>query len=73
MADCIHKMRYAFLPGNAADKQDIGNSDVHAIFCQCRCIRCLLVFGQIDAVVDDMNSVRIDTRIGAQNVGFRSL
>ncbi len=61
-------MSDAFLPGDAADKQDVRHGRVHSVFGQGGGVGGFPVFDQIDAVVDDVDAGRVNVRVGAQDV-----
>ena len=53
-------MRDAFLARDAADEQDIGDGGIDAVVGERFGLGGLLIFGEIDAVVDDVDAVGID-------------
>ena len=66
-------MRHALLPGDAAHEKHVGHCWIDAILGQRRGLAGLLVLGQIDAVVDDMNARRVDVGVRTLNIDLRAL
>ena len=66
-------MSDALLTCDSTYEQDVWQGRIYTVFGQ-RCgIRCLLIFIEIYAVIDDMHSFGTDVGVCAQNVFFRSL
>lgn len=72
VTDGVYKMRHAFLACDAAHEQDIRLAEIDTEAGQRGCIAGLLILREIDAVVDDVNAIRINIRISPEDVRLRS-
>src|SRR6476660_8551495 len=63
IANGIYQMCYALLPCNPAYKQDVRDSGIYAMIKQRLILIRFLIFSQIDSVIDDMDTVRINVGI----------
>jgi hypothetical protein len=68
VTNCVHEMCHAFLSSDSADEQDVGNSRIDPIITQSTGLNGFSIFDQIDAVIDDMNSIGLHVWIGPQDV-----
>ena len=73
VADGFDEVGDALLAGDAADEEDVGLGGVDAVFYEGGGAGGLLVFGEVDAVVDDVDAGGIDVGIGAEDVGLGAL
>jgi hypothetical protein len=60
----------ALLPGDAADEENVWLARVDTVLKQGVVGRGLLIFVEVDAVVDDVDSAWVDVRIGLLDIGL---
>ena len=72
IGNSVDQMRHALLSSDTANEQDIGHGRIHPIVGQCPYLRNLLVFGRIDPIINDMDTMGLDLRIGAENVALHA-
>ena len=73
VADGVDEVGDTFLAGDAADEEDVGDGRVDAVIEKGLGIGGLLVFGEVDAVVDDVDAGGIDFGVSAEDVRLRAL
>ncbi len=69
VADGVDQMRDAFLARDAANEKNVRLGRVDAVFDERLRVGGLLIFVEIDAVVDDVDTGGIDLGVGAEDVG----
>ncbi len=73
VANRIDQMRHTLLARDTTHKEHIRQRRIDPIRRQRGSIGSFLILSQIDAVVDHMNALRINLRIGLNNVGLRPI
>src|SRR5271156_207345 len=68
VADGVDEMGNALLARDAADEEDVRYVEVDSVVREGLGLGGLLVFGKVDAVVDDVDALGIDVRVGAEDV-----
>ncbi len=71
--DGIDQMGNALLAGDTPDEEDIGPGGIDTVLDEGRGAIGLLILLKVDAVVDHVDAVGVDLRVGAQDVGSRAL
>src|SRR5208282_883691 len=73
VADGVDEMRDALLASDAADKEDVGHGEIDAVIGEGFGLGGLLIFGKVDAVVDDVDAAGVDVGVGAEDICPRAL